>query len=329
MAANVSSNHTLKLETGAPPVFFVTDTPYFPEGIKRCRRLVETYESNLEATMQSLEMQQRRILEFIDSRTFGGSPRLLDGDLRYLSLQVSVAGARALDAKLQRRLDQTAMHWNTNIQALQLLCRPPHAPIAALASSAEPFEPSYLAPEGNSTLKDTGLKRFVLIQPSERAKPCSDSTNYDNPLQLIAHIARDWSQEGSSSRKSLYGPPLAHLLDLPLNANILVPGSGTGRLAWELATMGYRVLANDGTCVEATISPMTICSLNTNALLLDATTISLYLFLMHGAYYTVSFGMLSATFSILARKLSDGSIKLCPHVHEENSNQVSRYHITY
>lgn len=275
MAANASSSHTSELENDAHPVFFVTDTPFFPEGIKSCRRLIENYESNLETSMQSLEMQQRRSLEFIDSRTFGGSSRLPNGDLRYLSLQTSVAGARVLEAKLQRRLDQTAMHWDTNIKALQVLCRPPPAPIAALASSAEPFEPFYLAPEGTSTLNDKGLKRFVLIQPSERAKPCSDSTNYDNPLQLIAHIARDWSQEGSSSRQALYGPPLAHLLDLPFNANILVPGSGTGRLAWELATMGYRVLANDGTCVEATTSPMTICSLNTNTLLLDATTISL------------------------------------------------------
>jgi hypothetical protein len=45
---------------------------------------------------------------------------------------------------------------------------------------------------------------------------------------------------------------------------------------------------------------------------------------MHAISHTVSFGMLSATSSILARKLSDGSLKLCPHVHEENSNQVNR-----
>jgi len=250
MAANASSSYASELENEAHPIFFVTDTPFFPEGTKRCRRLIETYESILETTMQFLETQQRKCLEHIDARSFSGSPRVLDGDLHYFSLQNSIAAARVLEAQLQRRLDQTAIHWDINVQALQVLCRPPLSPVAALACKAEPSEPLYLAPEGTSAFNiDASVRRFVLVKSTERAKPYSDSTNYDNPLQLIAHVARDWSQEGSSSRQALYGPPLAQMVDLPPDANVLVPGSGTGRLAWELATMGYRVLANDGTCI--------------------------------------------------------------------------------
>lgn len=68
----------------------------------------------------------------------------------------------------------------------------------------------------------------------------------------LHQLMRDWSAEGEEERKQSYAPVLEELEkrlpvspDMPGALKVLVPGSGLGRLAMEIASRGY---ATQGTC---------------------------------------------------------------------------------
>ena len=68
---------------------------------------------------------------------------------------------------------------------------------------------------------------------------------YGGGGQLIAHLARDWSEAGAPARRRAHPAVLRALRKLRRAARVLVPGAGVCRLAWEIASAGYRVEAND------------------------------------------------------------------------------------
>jgi carnosine N-methyltransferase len=72
---------------------------------------------------------------------------------------------------------------------------------------------------------------------------------------VLKSLTRDWSASGETERAAAYGPIKAFVEKyLPIETNtavgqqlpkIVVPGSGVGRLAFELAAMGYSVQGNE------------------------------------------------------------------------------------
>lgn len=71
------------------------------------------------------------------------------------------------------------------------------------------------------------------------------TSSYDSFPQLIGHLARDWSDAGTATREKIYINGVLLPLELnPVhtrnNQTVLVPGAGMGRLAVEIAAMGYR-----------------------------------------------------------------------------------------
>lgn len=70
---------------------------------------------------------------------------------------------------------------------------------------------------------------------------------------MLRSFVRDWSEEGASERQQCYSPILRELtrmfpkLSQPFKAPIscLVPGAGHGRLALEIACLGFLCQAND------------------------------------------------------------------------------------
>jgi hypothetical protein len=66
--------------------------------------------------------------------------------------------------------------------------------------------------------------------------------------EALKHIARDWSDEGREEREQTFAPILEELTKVTpedrSQVHILVPGSGLGRLAWEIAQLGKRYLAS-------------------------------------------------------------------------------------
>jgi len=89
-----------------------------------------------------------------------------------------------------------------------------------------------------------------------------ESSSYDSAMHVITHIARDWSNLGKSLRHSLYDWCVTQLLTIQHDTQhehnshinemnsvnlspILVPGAGLGRLAHNIAAVGFNVEANE------------------------------------------------------------------------------------
>eukprot|EP00741_Cyanophora_paradoxa_P006714 tig00001033_g6494.t1 len=71
-------------------------------------------------------------------------------------------------------------------------------------------------------------------------------------LQVLAQLKREWTAAGAEERAEGYGPLLEALehwhatQGTPRDAvRVLVPGAGLGRLAWEIASRGFRAQANE------------------------------------------------------------------------------------
>ncbi|KAG8967491.1 hypothetical protein FRC03_009866 [Tulasnella sp. 419] len=68
--------------------------------------------------------------------------------------------------------------------------------------------------------------------------------------EALKHLVRDWSDEGAKERQNTIRPILDELEKLSPTENrsgarVLVPGSGLGRLSWEIAQLGFDVTANE------------------------------------------------------------------------------------
>jgi len=71
----------------------------------------------------------------------------------------------------------------------------------------------------------------------------------DRVYTTLRQIVRDWSSEGAQERESCYGVIISELKSIyPVirnNINILVPGSGLGRLAFDIAKLGFSCEGNE------------------------------------------------------------------------------------
>jgi len=60
--------------------------------------------------------------------------------------------------------------------------------------------------------------------------------------ESLKHFVRDWSQEGTREREKIFRPILRVLGRVSVaeraRMRVLVPGSGLGRLAWEISQLG-------------------------------------------------------------------------------------------
>ncbi|KAL7277724.1 hypothetical protein ACG7TL_008660 [Trametes sanguinea] len=67
--------------------------------------------------------------------------------------------------------------------------------------------------------------------------------------ESLKHFVRDWSEEGREERQRIFGSILEVLKAVaPADRErmrVLVPGSGLGRLAWEVSQLGFRTTANE------------------------------------------------------------------------------------
>ncbi|XP_040273000.1 carnosine N-methyltransferase isoform X1 [Bufo bufo] len=75
----------------------------------------------------------------------------------------------------------------------------------------------------------------------------------DKLKSTIKQFVRDWSEEGKLEREVCYQPIINEILKYfpkdkctdPSEINVLVPGAGLGRLAWEIAMHGYSCQGNE------------------------------------------------------------------------------------
>ncbi|BFU24053.1 hypothetical protein EHI8A_104230 [Entamoeba histolytica HM-1:IMSS-B] len=89
---------------------------------------------------------------------------------------------------------------------------------------------------------------ILSISDNERNELCQ---KLDKVRSMLTHLYRDWSIEGINERKLCYEPILHRLKELYQdnrnNIKILVPGAGLGRLAYEIASLGFQCEGNEFT----------------------------------------------------------------------------------
>ncbi|KAH9996103.1 N2227-domain-containing protein [Russula vinacea] len=75
----------------------------------------------------------------------------------------------------------------------------------------------------------------------------------DKVRSTLKQLVRDWSEEGKDEREASYRPIkealLEHFSDIPMhernNFRVLVPGAGLGRLAYDVAKLGFTCQGNE------------------------------------------------------------------------------------
>jgi len=75
----------------------------------------------------------------------------------------------------------------------------------------------------------------------------------DKLRSTLKQLVRDWSEEGNAEREACYKPMkdalVQHFANVPFEERrklkVLVPGSGLGRLSWDIARMGFACQANE------------------------------------------------------------------------------------
>lgn len=74
----------------------------------------------------------------------------------------------------------------------------------------------------------------------------------DKLKSTLKQFVRDWSETGKAERDACYKPIIKEIIKNfpkerwdPSKVNILVPGAGLGRLAWEVAMLGYACQGNE------------------------------------------------------------------------------------
>lgn len=82
-----------------------------------------------------------------------------------------------------------------------------------------------------------GLKDYMSSQGHQQLERIRD---------VLKQIIREWSVEGATERSSTFTPIMDVLTKVAPHrreeTTVLVPGSGLGRLAWEIASMGVKSL---------------------------------------------------------------------------------------
>lgn len=72
--------------------------------------------------------------------------------------------------------------------------------------------------------------------------------------ESLKHFIRDWSSDGIREREKIFTPILDVLrkvdVDERRSKRVLVPGSGLGRLAWEISELGMHILLRRVTFVD-------------------------------------------------------------------------------
>ncbi|KAK7460430.1 hypothetical protein VKT23_009149 [Stygiomarasmius scandens] len=91
-------------------------------------------------------------------------------------------------------------------------------------------------------------------QPGRKQKRYKPTDfDMDKLRSTLKQLVRDWSEEGAEERKMSYEPMkealLAHFSDIPpaerRNFRVLVPGAGLGRLAYDIANLGFACQGNE------------------------------------------------------------------------------------
>jgi hypothetical protein len=162
--------------------------------------------------------------------------------------------AKLLSAKIERRIQRTATCLEHDERVLAKLLG--NFSIVLALPDEEIHNASNTACENRTDRTEvdkirTGSSSTTYRLP-ERKKVEGNETethSYDSATQIWAHLVRDWTVEGKAIRNIIYGWCYQQMdtfcRNPPFDRTVLVPGSGMGRLAYDLFLRGYNVEANE------------------------------------------------------------------------------------
>ncbi|OCH90507.1 N2227-domain-containing protein [Obba rivulosa] len=119
--------------------------------------------------------------------------------------------------------------------------------------NAHPHGHSHSSPlEGHSHSYE-GPSRNLSSAVSGRARYRPNDHDMEKLRSTLKQLVRDWSGEGIEEREATYTPMksalLEHFKEIPQtergNLRVLVPGAGLGRLAWDVAKLGFTCQGNE------------------------------------------------------------------------------------
>ena len=156
---------------------------------------------------------------------------------------VNDASGVLLSRKLELNIARSAEALEQNVFVLEKILGP-FPCIAFSEVEADTDQESFVGVEGIHAAADGyGSHRLArYISPyNARSDFQDDEENYNSASHIITHLTRDWSADSASIRKDTYGWIVDQLWAHHIGgedgtqARVLVPGAGTGRLAYDLA----------------------------------------------------------------------------------------------
>jgi hypothetical protein len=155
----------------------------------------------------------------------------------------------AVHTKMKSMAVQLPALWEVNELVFRQLLQPNELDVKLLLSSSISGDEQQTLQQSSSSFSSQVDLDETLNGGNDSASDQtkkSDIAAYNSIAQLIVHLNRDWSEFGSDVRKRLYFdaivPSLVRYLPVSQGAHrVLVPGAGLGRLAMEIAAVGYHV----------------------------------------------------------------------------------------
>ena len=153
---------------------------------------------------------------------------------------------KLLSAKIQRRIELTASCLEHDEKVLAALLGN-FSYVLALPERQTKNAAAETTTESARVREETTSTEFHLKESKKKGLANKAETHsYDSATQIWAHIVRDWTVEGKAIRHTLYDWCCQQMETFcPYRATVLVPGSGMGRLAYDLYQRGYNVEANE------------------------------------------------------------------------------------
>ncbi|KAF5325941.1 hypothetical protein D9611_000227 [Ephemerocybe angulata] len=96
-------------------------------------------------------------------------------------------------------------------------------------------------------IADLAVNEYAELKHTARVQ--ATAADLARVRESLKHFVRDWSQAGADERARTFAPvlDLLRLVDPAQRSQqrVLVPGAGLGRLAWEIAQLGFDTTANE------------------------------------------------------------------------------------
>src|SRR5210317_1394620 len=256
---------------------------------------------------------------------------MADGILKQLALSHEVAlrteeilmsksqssSTQSLSHHLEKKISKTAELLEHNAFVLEEILEPfPVEGIPTIENTSITLHNTFPSQAAETFTDVHTLARYIPpYYGTNKKDDVNEEQPYEEAVQIIAHLTRDWSNDGSLIRDQTYSWIKQTLwrhhyesVDSPVSSPlspILVPGAGTGRLAFDLA------FAYDEKCTSDCMQfPFAVEAVDNSITMAAA------------AHHMIHITYKDDTIRTKNNTISNGKLKIYPFVSDSLSNEV-------